>query len=345
MYSKSFVRIQILFRFYLKLMLHKTILTIVILLLQTLNVSGQWKKYTRTEFPGYLDRRRTGLDAGAYEKKMEHLDTVLVRIEYKVKWREVVGGELADDMEALYIGQHMSEFRENNFEFAREQARPDLTPEIYMSMTDEEAAYMSRNIRKIRQAYRWTNYTIQTNHPKEGLQKCLIWMAPDNVGMTNTQISPYQYYIEPIAQMEWSLEEGDSVVCSYNCQRASTSFRGRTWKVWYAPDLPYQDGPWKLCGLPGVILKAEDVDGDFFYEAIAITRPKDTHIVVHPTYNYYKESSFKRVKELTELRYKDPDAFWRLCIGNKIYEEIERSGQVPRFTWKKLSPCLIEKYE
>ena len=92
-------------------------------------------------------------------------------------------------------------------------------------------------------------------------------------------------------------------------------------------------------------MKAEDVDGDFFYEAIAITRPKDTHIVVHPTYNYYKESSFKRVKELTELRYKDPDAFWRLCIGNKIYEEIERSGQVPRFTWKKLSPCLIEKYE
>ena len=32
---------------------------------------------------------------------------------------------------------------------------------------------------------------------------------------------------------EWKLLEGDSVVCEYPCHKAVTTFRGRTWTVWY----------------------------------------------------------------------------------------------------------------
>ena len=49
--------------------------------------------------------------------------------------------------------------------------------------------------------------------------------------------------------MEWKLVDGDSIICEYPCKKAITTFRGRTWTVWYTLDLPYSDGPWKLCGL------------------------------------------------------------------------------------------------
>lgn len=48
-------------------------------------------------------------------------------------------------------------------------------------------------------------------------------------------------YTEPIPQFEWELEEGDAAVCGYHCQSAKTSFRGRTWTVWYTTDIPIDD--------------------------------------------------------------------------------------------------------
>ena len=57
---------------------------------------------------------------------------------------------------------------------------------------------------------------------------------------------------------DWQLLDGDSIVCGYPCHKATTIFRGRIWTVWYTLDLPYSDGPWKFCGLPGLVLYAYD---------------------------------------------------------------------------------------
>lgn len=77
---------------------------------------------------------------------------------------------------------------------------------------------------------------------------------------------------EDIPDFQWEMLEGDSVVCDYHCQKARTSFRGRTWVVWYSLDLPYSDGPWKLSGLPGLILKASDMKGDYSFCAYKIEK-------------------------------------------------------------------------
>ncbi len=83
------------------------------------------------------------------------------------------------------------------------------------------------------------------------------------------------YYTEPIADFKWEMLDGDTTICGYSCQRAVTHFRGRTWYVWYAMDLPYNDGPWKLCGLPGLIMKAEDAKGDYSFSAYKIEKGGD----------------------------------------------------------------------
>lgn len=68
----------------------------------------------------------------------------------------------------------------------------------------------------------------------------------------------------------WTLAEGQDTVLSHVCSKAMVHYAGRDYVAWYVPDIPISAGPWKLYGLPGLILKAEDSEGCFRFEAIAI---------------------------------------------------------------------------
>ena len=68
-----------------------------------------------------------------------------------------------------------------------------------------------------------------------------------------------------MARPVWKLEDGDTTIVEYACHKATTHFKGRTWHVWYAPDIPISEGPWKLSGLPGLILAAKDSEGLFSF--------------------------------------------------------------------------------
>ena len=72
---------------------------------------------------------------------------------------------------------------------------------------------------------------------------------------------------------------------SYLCKTAMCQLHGRKWTVCYTEDIPTTAGPWKLCGLPGLIVEAVSDDGihrftltelqhataPIFYETSAIT--------------------------------------------------------------------------
>ena len=61
--------------------------------------------------------------------------------------------------------------------------------------------------------------------------------------------------------IKWTLSDDTLTVGGYLCKTATCQLHGRKWTVRYSEDIPTSAGPWKLCGLPGLILKAE-ADGD-----------------------------------------------------------------------------------
>lgn len=68
-------------------------------------------------------------------------------------------------------------------------------------------------------------------------------------------------YVEPLEEMTWEiLPDSTTQILDHECVMARTDYHGRRWDVWFAPDLPVQEGPWKLHGLPGLILMAQSGD-------------------------------------------------------------------------------------
>lgn len=50
-------------------------------------------------------------------------------------------------------------------------------------------------------------------------------------------------------------------IFDYKCQKAIINYGERIFEVWFTEEIPLSDGPWKLKGLPGLILSAKTIDG------------------------------------------------------------------------------------
>lgn len=76
--------------------------------------------------------------------------------------------------------------------------------------------------------------------------------------------------VEKKLSQQWDISTDTLTVLGYLCQKATSDFRGRKYEVWFTPDIPINDGPWKFYGLPGLILKATDSENLFSFEIIGL---------------------------------------------------------------------------
>lgn len=78
---------------------------------------------------------------------------------------------------------------------------------------------------------------------------------------------------ESISKIEWIITNETKNIGAIKCQKASCRFRGRNYIVWYTEEIPLPFGPWKLGGLPGLILEAADDENgvQFLAEEINIS--------------------------------------------------------------------------
>lgn len=109
---------------------------------------------------------------------------------------------------------------------------------------------------------------------------------------------------EIISPQEWTITEDTLTVLGYPCLKATTTFRGRNYSAWFTLDIPVGEGPWKLYGLPGVILKAEDADGVFQFQAIGITQSSGENIQM-PTDRKMVPATLKKLKDYRKNRFKN----------------------------------------
>ncbi len=115
-----------------------------------------------------------------------------------------------------------------------------------------------------------------------------IWIDLSTMKLTERSHDYQRYnvsqaYDEPAPQLEWRMLPESEMVGDYPCMTATTTFRGREWKVWFTPELPINFGPWKLDGLPGLILKMQESRGDFSGICRTITQEPSPMVYYHVT--------------------------------------------------------------
>lgn len=211
--------------------------------------------------------------------QQECIDTanLVATYDYECQTQDADGKAVTDRMKlCLLVGRHCTrcfpyrKFRkEREWAEGKKQSAADflqLSKREYMEGYDflsEEELPLLRAESFCFMPQVWTNYP-------EG-QVTVRDAIPPSIYETQEKRKP----------IKWTL--GGEV--SYFCKTAVCQLHGRKWTVRYAEDIPTTAGPWKLCGLPGLIVEAVSDDGihrftltelqhataPIFYETNAIT--------------------------------------------------------------------------
>jgi len=93
---------------------------------------------------------------------------------------------------------------------------------------------------------------------------------------------------DPVGTLNWEITSDTATVLNYVCQKAKLHFRGRDYEVWFAPEIPINDGPWKFMGLPGLILKVNDTNGLIAFDCIGLQHLETPFTIEIPNKKYLK---------------------------------------------------------
>lgn len=81
---------------------------------------------------------------------------------------------------------------------------------------------------------------------------------PDLETVYHTLLNASNVAVKELKKMNWTILPETKSIEGFKAQKATTQFGGRNWVAWFTNDVQIQDGPYKFCGLPGLILNIED---------------------------------------------------------------------------------------
>ena len=97
-----------------------------------------------------------------------------------------------------------------------------------------------------------------------------------------------------------------------------TSEDGRyNYEAWYTLEIPISNGPWKLGGLPGMILEAYDTQRHYVFECIGIEKVKKKEEIVQYKWHYVKITR-KEINKMIERMHRDFFAYLS-TVSNGMY--------------------------
>lgn len=91
----------------------------------------------------------------------------------------------------------------------------------------------------------------------------------------------HDFYVkDSIPSIAWDIKEETRVIGGLSCTKAEASFNGRDYTAWFTFEIPLPYGPWKLNGLPGIILEAYDTNKEIFFYFKSIEYPSTRKLLI-----------------------------------------------------------------
>ncbi len=193
-----------------------------------------------------------------------------------------------------------------------------------------------------------TYETLQTDNFKK-VNYYHLFQTNNETGCAYQSISIFDYTKTKLPELakdcyqqpKWKIMPDKRKILNYNCQLATTTFRGVDHKVWFTTEISQNIFPWKLSGLPGAILKFANTSGSMLGEA--------TQVLINPNLDMPKKYiTYFENNRKSAMHYKDFIAIHNETIsawrgeqganapkGTKFVETPVRSGQIEQsFEWE-----------
>lgn len=135
----------------------------------------------------------------------------------------------------------------------------------------------------------------------------------DNENFINIKNGYYTF--KTTDKINWTIADETKKVENYTLQKATTKFGGRNWTAWFCKDIPFNEGPFKFRGLPGLIFELSDVKKNYMYTLVK-SRKLDK---IYSTSDFLESSFGNKAVPINEKQkhklmmefYNDPFAFER----------------------------------
>ncbi len=223
-----------------------------------------------------------------FVSQMLPVDSVIMEIQYSVRFicskTWVISTDaIKKDTLLLQVGSKSS------YSYFYTEKQIDVTTEReFQSYGNRNPRFFQRN---------WACFGDVYNNYPEGKQTVLTYMDMDGTYKHN----------ENIPNFDWEVGSDSKIIMGYKCSNAYCTFRGRKYEAWFANDIPVKFGPWKFCGLPGLILEIYDTDKEFAFYCIGLQ--KRNNKAMYFWNRKYKEDTREKVRK-TQLRYlRHPGSF------------------------------------
>jgi len=135
----------------------------------------------------------------------------------------------------------------------------------------------------------------------------------ENENFINIKFGYYSFKTND--KIKWNISSETRQVQQYTLQKATAKFGGRSWIAWFNKEIPFNEGPFKFSGLPGLVFEIYDTKKNFIYHLI-----KSQELAEAYATDSFLESNFgnkaisineKQKHKLAMEFYNDPFAFER----------------------------------
>lgn len=140
----------------------------------------------------------------------------------------------------------------------------DITPKksIYQDYTiPSQDSIIKLAVEEMEKAKTWKDISKLIRMPKFAYK--IVKTYPEMKEQYIDRVSMNLFGYDDPVKFTWNILPEKQKIGEYNTQKATTEYGGRTWTAWFSSDIPFQDGPYKFYGLPGLIVKIEDTEKNY----------------------------------------------------------------------------------
>ena len=220
------------------------------------------------------------------EAQVPIMDDVFLKCSYEYKSvKDSVKHEQKEDLVLLLIGKSHSAFY-SYYTFQTDSLRlsPDYQikwRQAFLTAFQKDGAAATNFYFRRLTSYTYKDFLLNTIKTYDDVNNSLF------------------VYEDTLDAQQWELMDSIKIVLGYICQKAETVYHGRIWTAWFAADIPIDNGPWKLGGLPGLIMEAYDANNEHHFTMNGLQQVNHTPII-----DKSKEGKYKRTTRIKFLKAK-----------------------------------------